>query len=166
MPGHEISLRDGSLGRAASCSSTVVGYAPPAVGGVSRARPGGSRIRRSVPGRDPVGGCLPLGGRLVFGNDVGGHAAAVLDVDALFPGPGADRGGVDGAGGAAAGGSPGGAAGLAGVVDVFPSAVCSSLVCSALRSISYPCQAIPDPLCRICRRNSAHIDFYSVKRIV
>ena len=59
--------------------------------------------------------------RLVLSNNVGGHTATVLDVDALFPGPAADRGGVDdAAGAAAAGGSPGGAADLAGVVDVCP----------------------------------------------
>jgi hypothetical protein len=95
------------LGRAASCSSTVVRYGPHAVGGV--------RSRKAH-----AGGVLSRGCRLVFRDDVGGYAAAVFDVDALFPGPGADCGGVDGAGGAAAGGSPGCAAGLAGVVDVFP----------------------------------------------
>ena len=88
------------------------------------AHTGSGEVFFAVPiGRRKVrlSGWLPPGCRLVFGDDVGGHAAAVLDVDALFPGPGADRGGVDGAGGAAAaGGSPGGAADLAGVVDVCP----------------------------------------------
>ena len=53
---------------------------------------------------------------MVPGNDVSGNTAAVLDADALFPGPGADRHGVDRAGpAAAAGGAPAsGAAALAG----------------------------------------------------
>src|ERR1700733_8715824 len=92
---------------------------PPAVGVVScgpRWQPDPAKCS----GKAPAGGCLSPASRLIFGNDVGRHAAAVLDVDALLPGPGADCGGVDGAGGAAAGGSPGCAAGLAGVIDVFP----------------------------------------------
>jgi len=39
---------------------------------------------------------------LVLGNDVGGDTAAVLGADALFPGPGADRHGIDRAGPAVA----------------------------------------------------------------
>jgi hypothetical protein len=42
--------------------------------------------------------------RLVLSNNVGGHTATVLDVDALFPGPAANRGRVDGAVGAATAG--------------------------------------------------------------
>jgi hypothetical protein len=56
-----------------------------------------------------------------LGDDVGGHAPAALDVDALFPGPVADCGRIDGAAGTAATqGSPGDAVDLAGVVDIFP----------------------------------------------
>ena len=58
--------------------------------------------------------------RLVLSNNVGGHTATVLDVDALFPCPGADGHGVGRAGPAGAAGSApaGGAADLAGVSDV------------------------------------------------
>jgi hypothetical protein len=80
---------------------------------------------------DPVGGYPPgtpdvparglcSGGRLVLLDDAGRDAAAVLDLDALLPGPLADLGGVDG--GAAAPGAgcgPGRAAGPPGVREVL-----------------------------------------------
>src|SRR5580704_4726822 len=120
----------------------------PAVGDVSRA-PWWQPDPAKCSGKTPAGGCLSPGGRLVFGDDVGRHAAAVLDVDALFPGPGADCGGVDGAGGAAAGGSAGCAAGLAGVVDVFPQRGVQffGVLGAQVDFIAHAVQAEPDGAC-------------------
>src|ERR1700691_342543 len=64
---------------------------------------------------------LGSGCRLVFLDEFGGHAAAVLDVVAVPLGPLADLGSVDAISTAAAArGAPGGAADLAAVLDVLP----------------------------------------------
>jgi hypothetical protein len=83
-------------------------------------------------------------GRLVLLEDVGRDAAAVLDLDALSLGPLANLGGVDGgAAASAAGRGSGRAAGRRACARYCPSAVRSSSVCAALRSISYSIPARP-----------------------
>jgi len=70
---------------------------------------------------------------VVFCDDVGGHAAAVPDVDALFRGLAADRGRVDAAAGAAAAGARLEAPPILRAWSMYVrSAVCSWSVCSAV----------------------------------